>query len=89
MHFAGIVNLLAFATLPFPAQDEPISAELAFRNKVCQPCCLTDEPWTEMQKFTLKPPAATPADIRTTAGNSPWLDPLLGSRFGSSNFEAN
>jgi OmpA-OmpF porin, OOP family len=49
LRFPVITALLAFATLPLVAQDQPIPAELAFISKVGKPYHITYEPWTEMQ----------------------------------------
>jgi outer membrane protein OmpA-like peptidoglycan-associated protein len=47
--FAVIAALLAFTTLPFLAQEQPIPAELGFLNKIGKPYRITYEPWTELQ----------------------------------------
>ena len=49
LRFAVITALLAFTTLPFLAQEQPIPAELSFLNKIGKPYHITYEPWTEMQ----------------------------------------
>ena len=49
LRFAVITALLAFTTLPFLAQEQPIPAELSFLNKIGKPYRITYEPWTELQ----------------------------------------
>jgi outer membrane protein OmpA-like peptidoglycan-associated protein len=49
LRFAVITALLAFTTLPFMAQEQPIPAEVSFLNKVGKPYRITYEPWTELQ----------------------------------------
>jgi outer membrane protein OmpA-like peptidoglycan-associated protein len=49
LRFAIITALLAFTTIPFMAQEQPLPAELSFLNKVGKPYRITYEPWTEMK----------------------------------------
>ena len=78
LRFAVITALLAFTALPLLAQEQPLPAELSFLNKLGKPYRIPYEPWTGMQ---------IPTGNRVTAGDFPWLGPLPGSRFGSSDYE--